>query len=200
MDYYESFADLAVREKEGRDYRIHLAHHPSQVAIIAPHGGNIEPGTLEIARALAADRHCFYAFEGLKHDQNAILHITSTRFDEPQGLRLVRQADWVFSVHGCSGGHGSIGVGGLDLRLKQRLITTLQEAGFPAEEDQSRHAGNHPLNLCNLGRLGKGIQIEIDEAFRRSLFLGLKHHQRRYHTPLFSQFVETLRSVIDGPF
>ncbi len=198
MDYYDSYADLAGREQEGRDYRIHLAYHPSRLAVIAPHGGNIEPGTLEIARALAANTYSFYAFEGLKRDGNAILHITSTRFDEPRGLRLVRQVEWVFSVHGCSGLQGSIGVGGLDLRLRQRLIAALQLAGFPAIEDQTWHAGSHPLNLCNLGRLGKGIQLEIDESFRRSLFLGLKRPLRRYHTPLFDRFVETVRSVIDS--
>ena len=38
----------------------------SLVAIIAPHGGKIEPGTSEIVRSIAAEDYNFCAFEGIK--------------------------------------------------------------------------------------------------------------------------------------
>jgi phage replication-related protein YjqB (UPF0714/DUF867 family) len=53
------------------------------VAVIAPHGGGIEPGTSELATAIAGDDFSLYLFEGLKSAGNGELHITSTNFDEP---------------------------------------------------------------------------------------------------------------------
>jgi poly-gamma-glutamate hydrolase-like protein len=58
-------------------------------ALVAPHGGGIEPGTSELADAIAASDLSFYTFEGLKPSGNTDLHITSTRFDEPMCLTLL---------------------------------------------------------------------------------------------------------------
>jgi hypothetical protein len=71
------------------------------VAIIAPHGGKIEPWTSAIATAIAADDYCLYCFEGRKRRENRDLHITSTHFDEPQCLTLVSGCDQVVAVHGA---------------------------------------------------------------------------------------------------
>jgi len=53
----------------------------------------IEPGTSEIAEAIAGVDLSFYAFEGKKTTGNADLHITSARIDEPQGLALVKTSE-----------------------------------------------------------------------------------------------------------
>jgi len=53
MDRYESFDELCKHAIEGRDFRIRTASRPGQVAVIAPHGGGIEPGTSELAEAIA---------------------------------------------------------------------------------------------------------------------------------------------------
>jgi phage replication-related protein YjqB (UPF0714/DUF867 family) len=53
------------------------------VAIIAPHGGKIEPGTSEIAAAIAGDDYSLYRFQGLRDRPREELHITSAKFDEP---------------------------------------------------------------------------------------------------------------------
>jgi phage replication-related protein YjqB (UPF0714/DUF867 family) len=45
------------------------------LAILAPHGGGIEPGTSELAEAVAGEGLSFYAFEGLKRSGNAVLHV-----------------------------------------------------------------------------------------------------------------------------
>ena len=44
-DKYRDYADLAAHEKEGADYRITVLRRPSPIAVIAPHGGGIEPQT-----------------------------------------------------------------------------------------------------------------------------------------------------------
>jgi phage replication-related protein YjqB (UPF0714/DUF867 family) len=46
-DIYKNFADLAAHEKENTDFRIRLVTRRDAAAIIAPHGGGIEPGTAE---------------------------------------------------------------------------------------------------------------------------------------------------------
>jgi phage replication-related protein YjqB (UPF0714/DUF867 family) len=59
----------------------------SRIAIIAPHGGGIEPGSSTIARAIAGEDINMYLFEGIKVAKgNAIVHIASHHFDEPRCL------------------------------------------------------------------------------------------------------------------
>jgi phage replication-related protein YjqB (UPF0714/DUF867 family) len=67
---------------------------------VAPHGGGIEPGTSELADAIAGSDLSFYTFEGLKSSGNTDLHITSTRFDEPMCLTLLASSSVVVTLHG----------------------------------------------------------------------------------------------------
>jgi phage replication-related protein YjqB (UPF0714/DUF867 family) len=60
---------------------------------MAPHGGGIEPGTIDIADNLAGCDYTFYAFKGLKKGGNNILHINNNTFDEPIALRVAQNAD-----------------------------------------------------------------------------------------------------------
>ena len=99
-DKYPNFDVLSRSEISGIDYQISVRRAGDAFAIVAPHGGGIEPGTSEIADAIAAGEFSFYAFEGLKSSGNTDLHITSTRFDEPMCLTLIRQSDIVLTLHG----------------------------------------------------------------------------------------------------
>jgi phage replication-related protein YjqB (UPF0714/DUF867 family) len=95
---YKSFEELRDREIEGKDYRIRTEDQGGPVLVMAPHGGKIEPGTTEIAEAIAGQDYSFYSFEGLTMDRN--LHIESHLFDEPQALKAVDKAEIVVTVHG----------------------------------------------------------------------------------------------------
>ena len=53
-DTYPNFAALAQHERSGIDYRVVVRRAEPAFAIMAPHGGGIEPGTSEIADAIAA--------------------------------------------------------------------------------------------------------------------------------------------------
>jgi phage replication-related protein YjqB (UPF0714/DUF867 family) len=70
---------------------------------MAPHGGKIEPGTAEIAEAVAGDDYSFYCFEGIKADGNGVLHIRSHLFAEPRAMEAVESAEIVVTVHGHAG-------------------------------------------------------------------------------------------------
>ena len=66
MDKYANFIELKQNEREGEGYTILLREANSKFVIIAPHGGGIEPGTIDIADAVASSDHTFYAFKGIK--------------------------------------------------------------------------------------------------------------------------------------
>ena len=169
-DRYLSYAELASAEIRGKDYGIVSIPRPCPVVIIAPHGGRIEHGTSELARSIAGDEYGFYAFEGYKaRGQNRDLHVTSHRFDEPQGLALVAGAEVVIAIHGCVGS-GQVCVGGLDRDLAQRLTTALAAAGLPAIAEGHRYPALHPLNICNRGRRGRGAQLEFTAELREPVY------------------------------
>ena len=79
-------------------------HNHSDILITAIHGGSIEPGTTEIARRISnIGQYNFYTFEGLRSDNNAQLHITSTVFDEPQLLDMLNHSSKTISIHRYAG-------------------------------------------------------------------------------------------------
>ena len=91
---------------------------------MAPHGGGIEPGTGDIADAVAGQHHSFYCFKGIKKQGNRVLHITSNRFDEPLAMTMVTNANWVLTIHGCRDVEPVVWVGGRDLPQGDRIIMT----------------------------------------------------------------------------
>lgn len=167
-DRYGSFAELAAHEREAQDYQIRWHTRPSPYLILAPHGGKIEPGTSEIAEAIAAEHFSFYALEGIKRSHNSDLHITCTHFDEPECLRLL-QTHTAISIHGLADlKEDYVSIGGLNEELKLRLLEALQGAEFdvrPATD--SAWSGASPENLCN--RIRPGVQMEITRALRERL-------------------------------
>lgn len=173
VDQYHSFAALAAREREGVHYRILAVPRASPVAVLAPHGGYIEPGTSEAAHEIAGEMFSLYCFESLSlRAKGDGLHITSTRFDEPQALQLVGDAQVVIGVHGRKDGsdEASVWVGGLHEALRDAVSAALLASGFRARSVGEGHplAGRDPMNICNRGRAGAGVQLEIPRALRMS--------------------------------
>lgn len=194
--WHKSFEALYASECEGVTYQRRVKMRKSTLAIIAPHGGGIEPGTSEIARAIAGFRFSYYTFDGLRQNNNRSLHITSTSFDEPKCLRLVNNSEIVIAVHGCAGEEKVIRVGGLYAELKTRLIKTLMQAGFEARLAGVPYAGTQLQNICNRGRSGKGVQFEISEGLRRSMFKGLDRQARKTTTDVFCEFVTSVHEEL----
>jgi phage replication-related protein YjqB (UPF0714/DUF867 family) len=114
VDKYRNFEQLANSEQENVDFRILCRARESNTVIVAPHGGAIEPGTSEIADAVASEDSSFYAFEGLKPDHNGDLHITSSRFDEPRCIALIESSVFVITIHGEASDLKAIYLGGRD--------------------------------------------------------------------------------------
>lgn len=173
VDKYSNFAELAANEAVGVDYQIRVKNRGTPVAIIAPHGGRIEPGTLEIAATIAGDSLSFYGFEALRGaSTRGSLHVTSARFDEPQALALVGEAQKAIAIHGRAddGDPMTVGVGGLDTVLRDEIVTALTAAGFDAAiVTQGNLAGRDSANICNRGASGAGVQLELPRTLRTQL-------------------------------
>jgi phage replication-related protein YjqB (UPF0714/DUF867 family) len=168
---FRCYGDLARRYTEGVDYAVHVMPRArSQVAVLAPHGGRIEGRTSEIARLIAGDEHGLYLFEGLltTGDNFERLHLASQWFDEPRALDLISSCDTVVAVHGYAASGPDVLLGGLNERLKAQIAQTLTGIGFSCSMEGHRFPGRHPRNICNRGRSGEGVQLELSEGLRKA--------------------------------
>ena len=167
---YRGFADLAKHQVRGRDFDILICRRSSsRIAVIAPHGGGIERGTSEIAGAIAGEDFNLYTLEGIRPSGNYdALHLTSQLFDEPECLALLEKCSVVVAIHGCKGTDARVLLGGLDGDLKVQLAEALAGAAITVEPEGHRYPATNPNNICNRGRSGKGVQLELTGPLRGS--------------------------------
>jgi phage replication-related protein YjqB (UPF0714/DUF867 family) len=168
-DRYRSFADLAANERLGIDYRIRIEDRGTSLVILAPHGGWIEPGTSEVAEAIAGSDLSFYAFEALKEGGHSDFHITSHRFDEPKAVALVGRSRTAVAIHGRRNeGRDSVWLGGRAKAIRNAIGASLRDAGFEAELNE-RLPGLDRANICNRTLSGEGVQLEVPRSLRRRM-------------------------------
>jgi phage replication-related protein YjqB (UPF0714/DUF867 family) len=170
-DKYASYEALRRAECKDVDYRIRVVQRESAAAIIAPHGGWIEPETSLVAEAIAADDHSLYCFEGLRDRPHGDLHVTSTNFDELLCVELISTCDQVVAIHGKAGRDKQhVGVGGLDTVLRDGVCNSLADAGYAATVVTSGTlAARSTRNICNRGARKAGVQLEITRGLRDGL-------------------------------
>ncbi|MDR5860415.1 MULTISPECIES: poly-gamma-glutamate hydrolase family protein [Halomonas] len=194
MDKYSNFEALIAEQTEGRDFRVRVAlREGAMVASIAPHGGAIEPGTSELAIAIAGNQLSFAVFEGTKATQNRELHITSTNFDEPRCIEVVAGARTAVAIHGENSQEATVFTGGADMMLRSHINNALLDAGFTVREHENPNLqGKSPLNICNRGTNGAGVQLELSRGLRNTFFESLNAAGRARQTQEFHQFVDAV--------
>jgi phage replication-related protein YjqB (UPF0714/DUF867 family) len=186
-----------------------------QKIVLALHGGGIEPGTSEIALAVAGYHpatfahatdcfglHDFWIFEGLLGDGNSKLHVTSTHYDEPIALKLVQISKRCLSLHGLGdvAANGKIQIGGRDTELMGIVLEELTAAGIPAAIATGQGTnGNAIENICNKTTTGAGVQLEMGAAYRESLFApgcNTRELRKNNTNAEFSKLVTALRRAM----
>jgi phage replication-related protein YjqB (UPF0714/DUF867 family) len=165
-DRYSNFKELQRDQKLDKDFTLSMHDAGSRVTIIAPHGGKIEPRTSDLARLIAGDNYNFYCFEGIKDKDNACLHITSHRFDEPGAVKLISKSRVVVAVHACTGTAGLVHIGGLNKKLGNMVANELRNRAINVSHDHPRFQGSNPDNICNRGATGIGVQLEVTRDLR----------------------------------
>lgn len=163
---YRDFSELSRRHAHGRDYGVVWRRRASPVLLLAPHGGRLEAGTDHIVRAVAGRHLSYYLFLAVMPGGNPVLHLPSTSFDEPMALSLVAGHDTIIAVHGCKGWGQVASLGGLDETLKEEVALALERRGVEVRRQGHPWPGRHPLNICNRGRTGRGVQLELTWELR----------------------------------
>jgi phage replication-related protein YjqB (UPF0714/DUF867 family) len=169
QDRYSGFEELQRHETLNKDYTLSFRNAGSRVTIMAPHGGKIEPRTSDLARRIAGENYNLYCFEGIKEKNNACLHITSHRFDEPGAVKLAAKSEVVVAAHACTGTAGLVHIGGLNKKLGSMIAGELQDRGIGVSSDHPRFQGSNPANICNRGATGMGVQLEVTRDLRDDL-------------------------------
>jgi phage replication-related protein YjqB (UPF0714/DUF867 family) len=195
-DKYASFDDLRAAEAPGT-FSIFARESHATFAVMAPHGGRIEPGTSEIARAIAGDDLALYVFDAIKAKGNKDLHITSSRFDEPNCVHMLGTVQTVLAIHGEKSDTDTVFVGGRHPGFPSILRAELAPLGFNVEEHKNpRLQGRDAMNICNRGVSGRGMQLELARGLRQTFFKSLKKEGLRERTPRFVQFCSAVRAAL----
>lgn len=169
------------------------------MVIVSPHGGGIELGTSEVALAIAGINLSYYLFEGVKTQDNGDLHITSSNFDEPQCLEILRESEMALTVHGESSDTEAVYLGGLNNAATESLRAALELQGFTVlKHPNMALQGLHPQNICNLGRGGAGVQLELSRGLRESFFDGFSKEGRQKSTHRLVTFSLLIRQALAG--
>ncbi|MFG5382985.1 poly-gamma-glutamate hydrolase family protein [Yoonia sp. R2-816] len=171
QDRYSSFGELYEVEKDGIDYRKQAVKRTSDCLIMAPHGGRIEPGTSELAKAVASEDHSLYLFEGIRKRPHSDLHVTSHKYDDYEAIEIVGEHSVVVAFHGRGDRNdpATIYVGGLDTTGRDAIIKELSSKGFETAVGFGELAGKHKNNICNRGSRSIGVQLEIPKTLREEL-------------------------------
>jgi phage replication-related protein YjqB (UPF0714/DUF867 family) len=201
-DLYKNFEELRQALSYIGDYHILIGVEKSPVLFTAIHGGGIETGCSELALLSGIrGKHSYYAFEGWKSSGNGDLHITSTNFDEPNGLNMVAQSEITVSYHGYGDStNKNTKVGGLDRELRQRIYDNLIKAGFTAEilPDSDPISGTDDGNITNNNKRGMGVQLELSTAQRNAFFgTNTRAERRNTVTAEFDNYVKAVLTAIN---
>ncbi|MCY7435098.1 poly-gamma-glutamate hydrolase family protein [Bacillus pumilus] len=199
IDTYENYEELSAHERKGIDYQILHKRKGEQLLVLSPHAGGIESGVSELVHEISSD-YSMYLFEGLKVKGNHVLHITSTRFDEPLCLSEVHTHHYTFALHG----YGETEVlqtlvGGTDRERAAETVKRLTLNGFQALllAESDRFSGTHPDNINNKCLTGKSVQLEISQAQRRAFFQDFRRQYRRdTQTEQFYRYTNVLKQVL----
>lgn len=199
-DVFPDVPTLKSRLKDKRDYRMRFRDRAGFATIVSPHGGYIEEGTSALARACAGPDFNFFDFQGLRQKDPHELHVTSTRFRDPDLMRMLAASEVAVSIHGMGDEDDvTIWLGGLNKDLKESMLKALREQGFLVNPDSPRHRGESKLNFVNMAKQ-KGVQIELPNNLLKTMFVGSRRFAPNGRciktTPVFDKFVKTVRQVV----
>lgn len=168
-DLYSSMIELQGKED---NWSIEMNTNKSNILSFAPHGGGIEAGSSELALLISQKLDCnYFTFKGNLPSGNVKLHVTSTRYDNPELLNLMRNIDYSISVHGYADNeYARTLIGGSNVELKEIIKCHLRSRGFDVQDAPIHLAGIKLNNVTNKTKTGLGVQLELSTKQRKSFF------------------------------
>jgi phage replication-related protein YjqB (UPF0714/DUF867 family) len=101
----------------------------------------------------------------------------------------------VVAVHGCEGEEQVVYMGGLDLCLRDAIRGRIDAAGIiTGIHDDPDLQGINSKNICNRGRRGLGVQLEITYGLRLDLMATAPSEG----APTLATFATAVRTAIDA--
>lgn len=195
------------KDKEGKTWSKEWRYSDNNDSIIfAPHGGGIEMGTTEVARAIAErGGHDYYSFNGLKKSNNHELHVTSTHYDEPTLTNELKKKNVAVSIHGAGGSEPVVYVGGRDKKLMDNAVVELRKQGFNAQYPPAHLVGDGPDNIVNRTKSGQGLQLELSTGMRKAMFTNNDHTKAHRQNEAnwsynMTKFSNAVNSAIDKTY
>ncbi|MBL7713815.1 MAG: poly-gamma-glutamate hydrolase family protein [Bdellovibrionales bacterium] len=154
-----SFSEMTQYYTEGTDFKITVLDRGSSTTILAPHGGKTEPGTFELAAFIAGNDLNLYGLEAIVHP----IHLTATKFDEPQALALTAKSKNCLATHqflARTPQSPDVCVGGANQQLAQKINDLFVSLGFTTEFPCVILPGTSPKNIVNRCA-NQGVQLEF---------------------------------------
>lgn len=222
-----------VENEETTAYEVHQTDRGSEVSHLAIHGEAQEAMTMYMAQEIAQlNEQEFFAVEGKKGstppDNNNLLRIPSTLFDQTDCVALQNRVAYSWSYHGRATDLGDpaggvVYVGGLDAWNRQRTAVALEAAGFNVIEGGREGGGfgdqGNAANIVNRSVTGAGlfasglrgavpmalangggVQLELSRALRNSMSAsGDAGDLTEGTTSIFTDFVNAVSSVVSDP-
>ena len=194
---YRDLAQLVLHTRQGIDYRVDVVNRGGVAAIVAAHGGCIEPLTSELATALAGDEYSLFDFHGLVEGPRLRVPIVS--FSELRLTSLLQGGKTAVSVDGIRGNEPVAHVGGANQRLASLARASLMAADIQAKNAIAPKLVESPSRFFNQPSEG-GIHIELTEALRLSMtqapWAELGWSDPQSWTPVFHAFVQAVRQAL----
>lgn len=193
------FTSIVLSAVKGKDYDIRIREVGASVAVVALHGGGIEPLTGELAHAIAGEEYNLYLFEGLRPSNNEALRISPLRFREMRFEALLHRSKTVLSIAGVGDIGMTVQVGGTNKFLRALLLEAFTQAGFDGRPSETPGIDEAPAYFFNRAEEG-GVQLELSAALRGS-FINGPLHAFRWQDPTcwnerFYLFVDTVRGAL----
>ncbi|RAI52231.1 hypothetical protein DOO74_18355 [Rhodobacteraceae bacterium AsT-22] len=106
-------------------------------------------------------------------------------------MEVVAGAQTVVGIHGCRNGEGAdlILLGGLDHRLLKIVQGHLIRAGCRCLASGHKFPATNRFNICNRGKSGRGVQIELPWDMRQS-FLKTPQERKEFIGAIQAALVE----------
>jgi phage replication-related protein YjqB (UPF0714/DUF867 family) len=192
-DRFPSMTALQAQLPAEGNYSLHCeSSRGSGIALFAPHGGCIEPGTDRIVVELAAAEFNYFLFRGIRRtDCFRTLHVTSAHYDEPSCLALAGRSVVAVALHGCDGEEAFLEIGGANTAAVNSLRAHLAALGYRVLAPAPGRPGVDAGNFINRSSEG-GVQVELSAGFRAMLFPGFPRTDQR-HPVAFPSFIAAFR-------
>lgn len=148
----------------------------SPIAILALHGGGIEPGTEQIARFISENTtSSLYVFSARRYQGNYELHIKSTEISPKQSeqlTRVVQACKTGISIHGHNRNTDTVFISGTNQDLLNVITSSIKQVLGDRYRLDTKDVPldlncSDPSNVLNKFPLG-GVQIELPPTLREA--------------------------------